>query len=541
MSGQDVPSPGAVPTTGRDHRHALRSVESSLGATARAARRLLLTREVAWLLGLAAAGAFSLGFIDYLARLPWWLRSLALVAGVGGLGILFVRQVLPAWRFRPSLTDLALRFEQTAQGARLKGLLASAIDLSKHPSEGEPALTEGAIDEALTAYQSVGGARSLLKPSGVRNRVLLAVACLAPAAIVAIWNPSLAVIGTGRVLTPWRGVEWPKRYAITDATGLSAAALGNSVPLKAVVYRTDRPTGKTDVWVKYRLITDGAAGPVQRAALTGQGRTVSAPLSVNEDVKGELYERLIDPGAKSASESTTTAVQTPSRAAVEYWFEAHDDRTAARRIELVEPPAVVSAEASIQPPEYAAHSAPGAQAKPAFASGTEELGPGRDERASVGPILTGSRIELMIKLNKPLTVPAPVASAFPGVELPGDATLTADGASWLLKFTAENALRLPVALEDEHGIRNVADTAYQFQIVPDRPPAAAIVDPAQDESVLPTAILDVTGEARDDVGIASVAIELQLASVPSGSAGAPAEPKGDRSVLTSAVSSSPER
>lgn len=528
MSGQAEPSHAAATRSGRPSRDDVGVIEAALLSAGRSARRLLITREAAWLLGLAVAIIFGLGLIDYLARLPWWLRSAMLAAGLTSAGIAISRHVLPLWRLRPSATDLALRFERSPGGSSLQGLLASAIDLSHDNADADPALTRGAIDRATEAFRSVGGVGSMLKPAGVRGRLLLAMACLAPAAGVALWRPDLAAIGTTRVLTPWRNVDWPKRYGVADATALSAAAFGNSVPLKAVVYRTDRPAGKTDVWVRYRLITGETPGPVQRAALTGQGRTVAAPLGPAEDVKGELYERLIDPGAGA---SDTDLASAPIRRAVEYWFEASDDRTDARTIELVEPPAVLSAAANVQLPAYAARAETEETEKAGFVAGAKDLGPGRDDRATIGPVLAGSAVEITFQLNKPLTPPTAAESAFSGVALPPGATLVAAGSAWKLSFTAADALRLPMSLVDDYGIRSVADAAFQLHIVPDRDPGATVVEPAQDESVLATAILNVTGEGRDDVGVSSVAVELQPASTPAGSAGAPAEARGERSVF----------
>src|SRR5690606_28011183 len=46
-----------------------------------------------------------------------------------------------------------------------------------------------------------------------------------------------------------------------------------------------------------------------------------------------------------------------------------------------------------------------------------------------------------------------------------------------------------------------------------------------------TAVIDVTGEGRDDVGLERVWLERQVARRPAGSEGAPAEPDGEPTVI----------
>jgi hypothetical protein len=51
-----------------------------------------------------------------------------------------------------------------------------------------------------------------------------------------------------------------------------------------------------------------------------------------------------------------------------------------------------------------------------------------------------------------------------------------------------------VHLADEYGIENVEQSAYVFDALEDRPAQAVLTLPAEDRTVLPTAVVEVRGE-----------------------------------------------
>jgi hypothetical protein len=162
-----------------------------------------------------------------------------------------------------------------------------------------------------------------------------------------------------------------------------------------------------------------------------------------------------------------------------------------------------------------------------------------DDRASIGPILDGSRVTLALELNRPVPAPASESevSAFLARHLPeladaSELTTNFSGTSWTFSWTAHQSKRAVISLVDEYGITSTTDSLLRFDVAQDQPATAAILDPPQDESVLPYAVVDATAEGRDDVGITRVRLTAQTAIRPATSPGAAPEPSGDPEVLS---------
>lgn len=504
---------------------------------ARAARLLILT-GVATLLACLIAAFLAVGIADYLLRTPAWFRGVLWVGGLAGLVVAIRRWIVPAWQFRPSLTEVALRLERSEHGkkAGLTGILASGLELASS-TEG-PRTTQWmagrVVEEAGRRFAGVRASAILSRAHAQHALLTLGVCAAGLVAVGLLAGPRLSAIGAARVFAPWSDAQWPKRTALADITApLNVHPLGMALPLRAAVTRTNQPVSATRVTAVYRLIDSSGEGPLKRILLTGQGRPVAVPTTEPDGLaSGELYERLIEPG--------TLAAATGTQAELEYWFETGDDRTEPGRIKLVPPPAIVAASAVVTSPEYVQGTAePGAA--PLFASGPIEMGAGADQRAVVGPVLAGSTIDLTIRFNKPLPGPpqdqesaaaAWAAATFPGAKMNGWAA-TYSGEQWKLTWVARESLRLPVRPTDQYGLRpsEAEESIFAFDVAEDRPPTATVIEPREDESVLATAVVEIGGEARDDVGIASLSLTRQLARPAQGSLGAAPEPVGEQSAV----------
>ncbi len=520
---------------------AIRPVAESLRRVRIRARLWLITSALAWLVCLLIAGVLATSFVDYLLLLPSWLRAIVLGIGAIALAGLVVRWLVPAVRFNPSLTEVALRIERTPEGqnAGLTGVLASGLELSKAESAGHPTpaarwMAGRVIEDAANRFRRFR-ASVVLNNVRLRESFLLVVAALIVAGVVvAAAGLSNTQIGLTRVLAPWSGVDWPRRTEVADATSFAVHPLGTALPLRAAVLRTDAAPGQTRVSARYRLYSGGEPGPLVRTELPAQDRDirVSSPTG-GEDQWGELYERLIEPAALGLVRERPDAGA--SVAELEYWFETSDDRTPARRIKLVYPPTVTGARAEVRPPAYAPLSDSGRTARAAYVAGTHDLGQGHDQRAIVAPVLVGSSITLEIDFSKPVIAPPPegdarrsfLSAALPGVEFGAAAAMSFGESSWTIEWTLADSIRIPVAARDEHGLTSPDESAFSFEALLDRPPAAVVTVPDHDESVLATAVVDVTGEGRDDVWIESVALDAQIARKQAGSIGAAPEAVGE--------------
>lgn len=480
------------------------SIAQSLSAVAAKARRVLVAQRLSVLLAWTLGVAIALALLDYALRVPGWLRMLTLPAWVALLIWSWRTWVRPALAFRPDPTDIALRVERAYP--ELKGRLGAASDLAQGrgslPSDTSRQMAEAVV---RTVANQWGGrdAGELVRTQGLRRALFgLGSAAVVCAGLFAL-SPSNWWIGAQRVLIPWGGAEWPKRTGIADATAQSVHALGEALPLRAVLVRSELPAESTDVFVEYRFVGSGSGGTGWRKELlTFQGRDAQTTLArrdalgseTQEEVEGPLFERLIDPSGES----------------VEYRVITADDQTPIRTIRLVPPPALVSASATITPPAYASTNA--ADGTP-VADVKADLGAGTDERASAPSALAGSRVALTLNLNKGATFQPALIDQLRLLDesTAQSASLTGEGAKWTLTWTLTQPLRLIVRPIDEHGIAARDDAVLRFDALQDKPAEATITTPAADRGVLATALVPVVAEGRDDVGLWWVSLERQIA------------------------------
>lgn len=518
----------------------IQAVISALTRLRARVRALVLAQRIALVLAAALAVCLAIGLADYVLRTPSWLRVIIWAGGLSALIWAVVNVIWPAVRFRPPLSELALRIERgpAGQQAGLRGVLAAGVELAAARERGElpensALLAEPVVAEAARRYQQVRASDVLTGRHTWRSAGWLG-AAVAVCLLIGALAPSLLVIGAMRVLAPWSAAQWPKRTAVIDATAQNVHPLGEALALRAVVARrgaAPEAAAASRVWAFYR-VTDaqGRTGPTRSVLLTSQDKVEPMPpregeIDVPQGRKGVLFERLVEPAALAASGGDERI-----EGILEYWFETDDDRTGAARVRLVEPPAVLAARAVVTPPAYAGADAPREL----------DLGPGSDERAAPPPMLAGSHIHLTVDLNKDVPDPDDLDEiarrTWLALALGPDAAALADegalttrfeGRRWELEWVLRRSARIPVRVTDEFGLASVDEPVYRFEAAQDEPPIVTVTLPESDRTVLPTAVVDVRGEARDDVGLAWASLERRRAVRPPGSQGAPAEPVED--------------
>ncbi|MEO1583334.1 MAG: hypothetical protein AAFR96_02040 [Planctomycetota bacterium] len=490
---------------------ALRRVRARIRAVAVGEKLLAGAGGVlAWLLGA--------GLLDYLFRLPGWVRLIMLGVGVSLLAAAVVRRLVPVWRLRPRLSTIALRLEQTALGRErgLAGVLASGValgsttrtagDSSGDLSGDTRSDADGGEPESMTALREAAAKRadeamrgakpwSLVDLRAFRRRAAWAAAIAIAAVAIAGTSPTSAGTGFLRQIAPLGSAEWPKRYAVVDATAAEVHPIGASLPIRGLVTRTSRDLGETPVIVAYRVIDAEGVGPWRREPMTPQ-RTLE---STSEGELGEAFERLVD--------AAVTLGDDGEPATLEYAIETPDDRTAPASILLTEQPDVVGLTALVTPPAYA--SSGGGSG---FLAGEIELGVGAGSRRILGPVLAGSTVTVDATLNKPamLADERPVTGAAPDAASI-DAAISNAGPSMTLTWTAETSARVTLALEDDFGLTSLEDVSLRLDVVDDEAPTSVVTAPPRDESVLATAVIAIEAEGRDDVSLRWVGIEYERA------------------------------
>lgn len=482
-------------------------------------RLWLIADRAAAILGIAVATCIATGLLDYLIRMPRPMRITLWVVGVLFAIGAVRRYFLPAARFRPSLTDLALRVEQTPAGreAGLRDLLATGLEFQDATS-GEPAYLRSQITASAAGLLKQLSPGAVLRPVGGAKRGLsvLLFAVVALAAIVSI-APVMTLLGAKRTLLPWTDAQWPSRTALLDATEENAHAINAALPMRVILTRTNKAPGQTRITLKYRTIEGETSSQTQTAVMTPQGA------KHEQEFHGEVYERLIDPRSLASGSDATDRK-------LEYWFETTDSRTEPAVIRLVEPPAIVRARATVTPPAYAKA---GAALEKGFVAGAVDLSPTKLETQSIAPVLQGSAVELDVRLNKAIPLPgspsemkAFAEKLLPGAPIPADLMIVRQEGGVRLAWTAQEAMRFGLVLEDEFGIKSADPLSLALIVAPDKAPSVAVLEPAQDETVLPSAVIDAVGEARDDVELALLTLEARTLSPRADSPGAAPEPRG---------------
>ncbi len=466
-----------------------------------------------WLLGA--------GLLDFAFRLPGWLRLVLLMIGLGLLVAAVARRLVPAIRSRPKLTTVALRLERSAIGEAfgLRGVLASGVALAEAQAEADEPASIRALRERASAEADARLAGSspwrVVDTSTLRRRALWAGVVAVVAAGIAIVSLPTAWTGVARQLAPLGDAAWPRRFEVADVTGTEVHPLGTALPVRALLTRTSRSLGQTPVTVVHRVVSAEGTAAWRREPATPQ-RVVE--FAQGGALRGEAYERLLDVPDVASSDDEP--------AQLEYYFETPDDRTETARVQLVRQPEVTGFAIDIRPPDYAA------AASGAFVSGTQQIDRSSTARRLIGPVIAGSRVAVTATLNKPASPASEaVVTAIDSGEPPAGVSVRAEASSVAIEWTPEASARLTLGVRDRFGLESLEDAVLRFDVVADAPPTAAVVLPARDESVLPTAVIDIEAEGRDDVALAWVGIASERARVPGGSEGAEPEPEGEATEL----------
>lgn len=440
---------------------------------------------VAWIIGIVLA----LICFDYALRLPEALRLIVLLAGLGTLGYAVWRYLLPAGAFSPSVTQLALRIEQSLPA--LSGRLASSVEFAAAGVDRTNPLAARSLRDAEsrltgdTLGRHVNPRRSLLM-------LAVCVLLVVVAGSFAVVYPAAAETGVKRVLLPLGEAAWPARTGVESRmnevlTDSGVFPRGQALPLRAAVTRGD---DAQRIEAHYRMNIDGRFQTWQRVVLTQQA-------------SGPIHERLIDSTAE----------------AIEVYFTSWDDQTDVERITLAAPPAVRQARLTVTPPSYAAGRVPEYETP---------LGSGVDHRSVTDTAsLIGSQAEMVIELNKPLPMPDGgevfdewVRSTIGWRSEEQDADALVPGLwvnsenerLWTLRWPLHQTTQLSLDLVDEHGLRNVEPISYRIEAVADHPPSVTIIEPPSDRAVLSTAVIELMAEAQDDVAVSHVSMAGRVQS-----------------------------
>ena len=465
------------------------------------ARMMRIAAACAALAMLVILSVSATAAVDALIRFPSILRGIFLCVIVGLVAVDLRKFVIPSLRFRPRPIEIAQRIER--QRPELAGHLAAAVDFELTGVSRTNELAAFAVRNLEERAKGMDFG-SVLKLRPTVLRVSGAVACVALAIGFAAVEPVYASIAVKRVLLPWSDAAWPARTAVESLmVDRTVAPKGTPVELRARLSKGDEASER--VFARYRSVRDGAGGG-EASAWT------EVALSRQPD---GAFSRLVDGDGDR----------------LEFVFLTRDSETQVGSMRLVEPPSIMAATLVAEPPAYAQR---------VMGARTEDLGSGTDARATPrDPLLDGSRVRLELELSRAVLFDA----SNPTVWMIGEAMLDAnaeaaqaeatasssaqaakgvgsarrpvtptidpaDPARWVIEFTSRGTTRIEAQLVDADGIRQREPSVFAFDTVADRAPTAAIIDPAQDESVVADARVSMRAEQRDDLELRSAGIEI---------------------------------
>ena len=442
---------------------------------------LVLMHVAAWVAGLVAV-AIAAGLADYLLRLPSWMRLLGLIVGAGAAVVTVAIRINQAWSIWPKLTTLALRLEKAMPGT--SGSLASAVAFATQPST-----VSGSPMTSALAERSMKRARSKVQPQQVNalidmHRVWTSVGAmlvaLALIGSIAAAAPQTFATASSRWLSPLGDAAWPLRNAV-QLDGATGPVAPDNMPIRLTARVTKGDEPNLRAWVVYRFtMADGSVSEHRQ-------------LMTRADDNG-AYERRVEPrnGAVSLS----------------YHVEAGDARSKSATVKLFPPPTLESLRAELIAPAYA---------RPFVETETHRLlSPPRPLVAL--DALGGSRIRLIAEVQGAVALRENsrgdglvewvrrTLSGMPEKPKGLDYRLLEpiEGRKrFEISWTHAQAVQFSFALQDPYGNRYEDQRKFRFDLRNDAPPRATVLVPTVDQSVLPTAVLNLEAEVQDDVAVAS--------------------------------------
>lgn len=522
---QPTSQPEITHSAQRDGRVSSHDMRSRNVPLAKLTREILaISRRMRFLLVLGAWSTFLAVFLllvaasaglDAAIRFPWILRLALLSLILLALWTQFRRRVVPALRVAATPVEVAVRIERMRP--ELAGRLVPAVEFDLSGAARSSVLAERAVRDADERAAGADlGKVVRYQPTTIRVALLLTV--LVGWTAFATVQPQSASVALRRILTPWSDVSWPARTAVESLIQNGVvAARGRPFALRAKLVLGDPETER--VRALYRVIPSVDAND---ATVNGKNASAWEEVLLSRQPNGE-FERLVDADGE----------------ALEVRFESSDATTDVLRVRFVDPPAVEAAVLSASPPSYASSM---------VSVRREELGEGLDARAVVrDPLLVGSDVKIEMKLNrsvpyelgkssvrvigrdavaKPAADVEIAAAAQPTVagfeELPTETNSTSkrvgggysleidesDSTRWVVSGRAVEPVRIEVSLVDKDGISQEEPITFAFDVIADRAPTATLIEPEQDESVLPDARVALRAESRDDLALRSAGIEI---------------------------------
>ncbi len=397
-------------------------------------------------------------------------------------GLAFILTTLRPLVRRFSAFDLAAVAEQGQPelGERLTAAVA-LLDRGIRP-HGSPTLIAALAEDAVARSRAVQPGRAVSWSRAVR-RLTLGLLAVGLIAVPARLLPESYGRIARRFLMPWADLDRVGRFVVTIAPGDHVLATGTDLTVSARV----RPwfgidTTPDAAWLEWTA--EGDASP-QRVAMPAATES--------------------DPTAPSDTSARRFALTLPRLVrSMTYRVICGGSSSPRYRITALEPPAVATITARVEPPPYTRRAA-------AIARDPARIDAFEGSRVTLDVTPTRPVRSLEIDWPQPAgALPVRIAATLPDSGRNGSATLVAEASG-----------SYSLALRDEHGIANAPEPPRRVVVHPDAPPTVTLPGIDLEQVAAPDDRLALGFAVRDDVAVASV--ELHYAIRRDGSADAEGE------------------
>lgn len=410
---------------------------------------LLLDGLTRWA-GLAGLLLVAQVLLDYALSLRLDMRAVALAAVVGALAAYgYWRVIRPAVRTLP-VDDLAVIVQRRFPG--LGDRLVTAVQLAGDWGAGREAcstaLARAVIRQAAADLPEVKPSAALNHGHARRQGGLLWSLAAVVAGSTLLWPEVFAIAFQRNLLLA--DVPWPQQTTL------------RVLEFSPVVARGDR-----------MVVLAEALGVVPRQVFAERRLGQSSERLQLRQVGGNRFR------AELAALQEDFTFRLLGGDAMTEWL----------AVRVVDRPAVIDAQVSVQPPAYA------------------DIEPPHVPRGqTVVEVLPGSRVALAITTNKPLTH----AWLCCGQDRLAEATAI-DPTHFALHLAPQQTTSLSFELRDRDGLSGLRSVRFSIRLRPDRPPAVKLRMPGVGELITPQAELPIELTAEDQYGLAWVELVWEVA------------------------------
>ena len=388
------------------------------------------------------------------------LRALALAGVLGWIGWAVWTRILRPLRRPLDAEDMALRVE--AAHPALQGRLIAALQLSR-PGDplaagASPSLLRGLFGQTVDLaapmdFSGVVEARDLLRAAGVAG------ACVAVAAGLALWRHEESPVALSRLLLS--DAQYPAAVRFISLTGDHAVAHGGAAEIIAVV--------------------DPARTVPESVTL------IVRPAGGRSEVRQELRKR-----EATATGAVFAGRLDPVVEPLEFRVSALDARWPRwQRINVVSPPAILSVETVVTPPDYAK--------RPATTLSTGDV-----------EALAGSRVAVRLRLSKTLRDGGSILRIQFANRPEQQVPMSVSGDTASAEFAAEADGSWWPDMIDRDGMKPLDPGRWRIRALPDAPPTVELIEPGIDGPSTPRAQWPAAVSARDDLGLSGLSFAWRI-------------------------------